>query len=196
MIEFITWIHAKWLYDSNPDALSSWKKETVTFHFSVKDRSRRNCHRILWIWVISLSSIRIIVKKFHEFRHESNAISSTPFTDRAFQRERASRHNLFTTWKAGGKAGGREDAKGINTNEGSCQRMQLCHSMDKTIERKSVSLLEAERFSLQTWRTIYISTSSLASPRHFPFFFFLRIYDLTGCSKAARYALEETDRFN
>lgn len=139
-MEFITWIHAKWLYDSNPDALSSWKKETVTFHFSVKDRSRRNCHRILWIWVISLSSIRIIVKKFHEFRHESNAISPTPFTDRAFQRERASRHNLFMTWsKAGGKAGGREDARGINTNEGSCQRMQLCHSMDKTIERESVS---------------------------------------------------------
>lgn len=196
MIEFITWIHAKWLYDSNPDALSSWKKETVTFHFSVKDRSRRNCHRILWIWVISLSSIRIIVKKFHEFRHESNAISSTPFTDRAFQRERASRHNLFTTWKAGGKAGGREDAKGINTNEGSCQRMQLCHSMDKTIERKSVSLLEAERFSLQTWRTIlhFHIQSCLSSP--FSIFFFLRIYDLTGCSKAARYALEETDRFN
>lgn len=42
----------------------------------------------------------------------------------------------------------------------------------------------------------YISTSSVASPHHFPFFFFLRIYDLTGCSKAARYALEETDRFN
>lgn len=172
-MEFITWIHAKWLYDSNPDALSSWKKETVTFHFSVKDRSRRNCHRILWIWVISLSSIRIIVKKFHEFRHESNAISPTPFTDRAFQRERASRHNLFMTWsKAGGKAGGREDARGINTNEGSCQRMQLCHSMDKTIERESVSLLEAERFSLQTWRTIlhFHIQCCLSSP--FSIFFF------------------------
>lgn len=35
-------------------ALSLWEKETVTFHFSIKDRSRRNCHRILWIWVISL----------------------------------------------------------------------------------------------------------------------------------------------
>lgn len=137
------------------------------------------------------------MKKFHEFRHESNAISPTPFTDRAFQRERASRHNLFMTWsKAGGKAGGREDARGINTNEGSCQRMQLCHSMDKTIERESVSLLEAERFSLQTWRTIlhFHIQCCLSSP--FSIFFFLRIYDLTGCSKAARYALEETDRFN
>lgn len=81
---------------------------------------------------------------------------------------------------------------------------EACHSMNKTIEMESVWLcvfvrraftLEAERFSLQTWRTIlHFHIQCPVSPRYFLFFFFfLRIYDLIECSKAA---LEETDRFN
>lgn len=173
MIEFITWIHAKWLYDSNPDALSSWKKETVTFHFSVKDRSRRNCHRILWIWVISLLLLFALSwKSFTSF-----ATRVTPSHPPLLQIApfRGSEHQgtiYLRLGKLEAKLEVEKMRKELTRTREVVRGCSFVIRWTKQSKGKVFLLLEAERFSLQTWRTIlhFHIQCCLSSP--FSIFFF------------------------
>lgn len=172
-MEFITWIHAKWLYDSNPDALSSWKKETVTFHFSVKDRSRRNCHRILWIWVISLLLLFALSwKSFTSF-----ATRVTPSHPPLLQIApfRGSEHQgtiYLRLGKLEAKLEVEKMRKELTRTREVVRGCSFVIRWTKQSKGKVFLLLEAERFSLQTWRTIlhFHIQCCLSSP--FSIFFF------------------------
>lgn len=156
-------------------ALSLWEKETVTFHFSIKDRSRWNCHRILWIWVISLLLL-LSWKSFTSFTTSSNAISFllqiVPF--------RGSEHQDTIYLQLGAKLEAKKMQKELTrTNER--KRMQLCRSMDKTIERESVWLcLRSSAFHTRKIQPANMADNftfpypvlPLLAIFHFSFFFF------------------------
>lgn len=173
MIEFITWIHAKWLYDSNPDALSSWKKETVTFHFSVKDRSRRNCHRILWIWVISLLLLFALSwKSFTSFATRVTP-SHPPLSQIAPFRGSEHQGTIYLRLgKLEAKLEVEKMRKELTRTREVVRGCSFVIRWTKQSKGKVFLLLEAERFSLQTWRTIlhFHIQCCLSSP--FSIFFF------------------------
>lgn len=127
--------------DFNPDALFLWEKETVTFHFSIKDRSRRNCHRILWIWVISLLLFALSWKSFTSFTTRvtpSHSFYRSCLSEGASIKIQSICYNLLFI-QLGAKLEAKKMQKELTrTNER--KRMQLCRSMDKTIERESVWL--------------------------------------------------------
>lgn len=173
MIEFITWIHAKWLYDSNPDALSSWKKETVTFHFSVKDRSRRNCHRILWIWVISLLLLFALSwKSFTSF-----ATRVTPSHPPLLQIApfRGSEHQGTIYLRLGKLEAKLEVEKMRKELTRTREVVRGCSFVIRWTKQSKGKVFHYSKLKDSACKhggQFYISTSSVASPRHFPFFFF------------------------
>lgn len=173
-MEFITWIHAKWLYDSNPDALSSWKKETVTFHFSVKDRSRRNCHRILWIWVISL--LLLFALSWKSFTNFATRVTpSHPLLSQIAPFRGSEHQGTIYLWlgvKLEAKLEAEKMQEELTRTREVVRGCSFVIRWTKQSKGKVFHYSKLKDSACKHGGQFYISTSSVASPRHFPFFFF------------------------
>lgn len=145
-------------------------------------------------WVISLLLLFALSWKSFTTR----VTPSRPFYKSRLSEGASIKAQSITSWN---KVGGKEDAKGINTNERSCQRMQLCRWTKQSKGKVFDCVFVRSGFHTRSWK---IQPANMADNFTFPhptifvaslpftFFCFFYVF-MIRLDKAVGYALEETD---